>query len=163
MADPVTWALIASVAAGGLSAAGQYRQGQYQEKMAEYNAGIANNEAIAAQQKADYDAEASAQKFKILMGRQRAMYAKAGVDITSGSPLLMLSNQALEAEKERQAIQYGGNIASQSEKNKATMFRFQGKNAGQAGQINAASTFLSSLANAGVSKYNYEKPRGTYY
>lgn len=152
-------ALIVTAIGSTIAALGTLRQGQYAKKAMEYNAQIAERESEAARQKAEFDAEASARKFKSIMGRQRALYSKAGVDITKGSPLLMLSWQAEEAERERQAILYGGNIASQQERNKTTMFRFQGSEAAKAGVIGAGSTFLTGLGNVGSDYQRWKRPR----
>ncbi|MDD2657193.1 MAG: hypothetical protein PHD04_00845 [Candidatus Pacebacteria bacterium] len=146
-----------------LSAYGMYRQGQAAEDASEYNARISENDALAAKEKAEYDAETSAREFKRLMGRQKALYAKAGVDITEGSPLLMMAYQAEEAERDRQAILFGGKTASQSALDKARLFRLEGSNAATAGNISAGSTFLTGLVESGKAKYNYKNPSGTYY
>jgi hypothetical protein len=95
----------------------------------------------------------------MLMGRQRALYAKAGVDITEGSPLLMMSFQAQEAERDRQAILYGGKTAEQSDIDKANLFRFTGGNAQTGRYISGGSTFLSGLANAGSAYGNYNSKK----
>lgn len=149
-------AAIAAVAGAAVSAYGAVKQGQYAKASSEYNAQIAQRDALAAQQKAEYDAETSERKFKSLIGRQRALYAKAGVDITTGSPLLMMSLQAEEAERDRQAILYSGKTAAQSDIDRMNLFKFQGGAAETAGYISGGSTFLTGLANAGSSM-----PQGT--
>ena len=156
-------ALVVTAIASTMAAYGSYRQGQYAKRAGEYNAQIAERDAEMAAQKAEYDAEASTRKFKMLMGKQRALYSKSGVDISKGSPLLMLTLQAEEAERERQAIYYGGDVASQQERSRAEMSRFQGEEAAIAGRIGAGSTFLTGLGNVGTDYYNYKNPRRTYY
>ncbi len=145
----------AAVAGAGLAAYGAVKQGQYAKQASDYNAAISERDALAARQKAEYDAEASSQKFKSLLGRQRVLYAKAGVDIAEGSPLLMMTFQAQEAEKDRQAILYGGKTQAQSDLDKANLFRFSGGNAQTAGYISGGSTFLTGLANAGTAFSNW--------
>ena len=156
-------ALAVTAIGSTIAAYGQLRQGQYAKAAGKYNAAVAEREGEAAAQKAEYEAEASARKFKILMGKQRASYAKAGVDIASGSPLLMLAAQAEEAEREREAILYGGDIAQRGAQGQATMSRFQGRQAAIAGKLAAGSTFLTGLGNVGTDYSNYKKPRGTLY
>jgi len=139
---------VAAVAGAAVSAYGMVRQGQYQSAANEYNAQIAERDAEAARRKAALDADASERKFKSLLGRQRALYAKAGVDITEGSPLLTMTFQAEEAERDRQAILYSGKTAEQSDLDRAKLFRFTGSNASTASYIGAGSTFLTSAASA---------------
>ena len=156
-------AFLPFIAAAGaaIAAYGAIQQGQTAKAAGEYNARIAERDSLAAQQKAEYDAESSTEKFKSLLGRQRALYAKAGVDITEGSPLLMMSFQAEQAEKDRQAILYAGKTQSQSDIDKANLFRFTGGRAETAGYISGGSTFLSGLANAGTMRYKAKNPTGT--
>ena len=141
-------AVIAAVAGAAVSAYGAVRQGQYQEAAAEYNAKIAERDAELARQKAEYDADVSAKEFKKLLGRQKALYAKAGVDISEGSPLLVMAYQAEEGERDRQAILYGGKTAQESAIDRARLFRFTGENAATAGYISGGSTFLSGLGSS---------------
>ena len=152
-------AAIAAVAGAAISAYGAIRQGQYAEAAAEYNAKIADRDAEAARKKAEYEAERSELKFKMLMGKQRALYSKAGVDIASGSPLLMMTFQAEEAERDREAILWGGRNESESDEARARLFRFQGGNAATAGYINAGSTLLTSLGSAYGKQNYYGTPR----
>ena len=129
-----------------VSAAGALKAGQSAQAEGEYNAQIAERDAQSATYKAEYDARASALKFKMLMGKQRAAYGKAGVDITSGSPLLQLAFQAEEGERERQAILYSGRVESQSDLNKAKLFRDKGKQARSASYLSAGTSFLGAVA-----------------
>ena len=138
-------AAYAAIAGAAIAAYGAIQQGQYQKKAAEYNAQIAERDADAARRKAQYDADVSGRKFKMLMGKQRALYSKAGVDLASGSPLLRLTFQAEEAERDREAILWGGRTQAESDESRANLFRMQGSQASTAGYISGGSTFLTSL------------------
>ena len=61
-----------------------------------------------ARQEGKYEEAASRERLKKLMGTQRSLYAKAGVDISSGSPLLMLAETAAEGEME--ALKYQASL-----------------------------------------------------
>lgn len=52
--------------------------------------------------------EASAKKYRQLSAEQRTLYGKAGVDITSGSPLLVMADTAAEGELEKERIGWAG-------------------------------------------------------
>jgi hypothetical protein len=145
-----TIAAAAVIAGSAISAYGSIRQGKKAEEAAEANAQIAEKDARMATEKAEYDAATSAKEYKVLMGRQKALYAKAGVSLNEGSPLLMMSYQAGEAERERQAILYGGKTAEQASLDRANLFRMTGSEAKKAGYITGGSTFLTSLGSAGL-------------
>ena len=144
------WAGVGAYFAGvGLSAYGRYQEGKAAKQAHDYNAKIA-------EQKADYEESQSRQRWKRLIGQQTALYAKAGVDISSGSPLLVLSQQAAEGELEALNIRYAG-------RNEAELQKWYGKQAKKAGTIAAASTLLTGGA-AGYSAYygGYGRTSQTY-
>jgi hypothetical protein len=143
-------ASVASAVATGYSA---YSSGQAQKEQADYNAEVAKAEGEAAKQKAEYDAEQSRRKFKAILGEQILNYSKAGVDITSGSPLLLLSAQAKEGERERQQIRYEGRLGINRARNQASLYGLTGRNAYRAGVIGAGTSFLTGVAKTGSMLY----------
>ena len=156
-------AAIAAVAGAAVSAYGAVKQGQATKEANEYNAQIAEQNAAAAKKKAAYDAETSALEWKQLLGKQAALYSKAGVDISSGSPLLTMSFQAEQAERDRQAILYEGKTSSESALSQASLFRFYGSNASAASTYSATSSLLSSLANTYTSSKTTGTTTNNYY
>lgn len=143
-------ALATSLVGTGLSAYGQYRQGQAQQQAYEYNAKVAEANAEAQKTETTYEEQQSHERLRRLMGTQRTLYAKAGVDLSSGSPLLVLAETAAEGAEEIQAIRYGGDVAATKELNQARLDRMYGKNTYNAGMIGAGSTFLTGLGQAGT-------------
>ncbi len=143
-------ALAMSAVGTGVSALGQYRQGQATEAAQEYNAKVSEANAEAIKAKAAYEEDISRDKLKRLMGTQRALYGKAGVDISSGSPLLVLADTAAQGEKEALAIRYGGDVEATQQKNQARLQRLYGKSAYSSGLIGAGSTFFSGMGQAGM-------------
>jgi hypothetical protein len=123
-----------SVAGTALSAVGRYRAGKAQAAAFEYNADIDRKKAVIAEDR-------SRARLRRLMGSQRALYAKAGVDLSSGSPLEVLAFTAAEGEKEalniRQFGQEAGDIGD-----------FSADAARQAGNIGAGATLLTGLGQA---------------
>jgi hypothetical protein len=83
------------------------------------------------------------EKVKRLMASQRALYAKAGVDIASGSPLIVMAETAAEGEEEAQRIKRTG-------RESANIERFYGAEARKAGRRKAFGTFLSGMASSGA-------------
>lgn len=130
-----------SVIGSAVSAWGQYEEGRTQEEAYKENAKIAL-------QKATYEEEKSRKKIRRLGSEQRLLYSKAGVDITSGSPLLVMAETAAEGEYEAQMIKWGGQT-------EAEQMRRYGSAARRAGNIRGASTFLSGLSSAFIPRHRY--------
>jgi hypothetical protein len=149
--------VVASLAATAMAAYSSYEQGKTQKDAYDYNARVNEQNAKAVREKSILDEEQSRERTKRLIGHQRTLYAKAGVDLSSGSPLLNFAETAAEGEEEAMAIRAGGNVGANQELNQATLNRFYGQNAKTAGSIGAASTFLSGLGQAGTAYAQGEK------
>lgn len=119
-----------------MSAYGQYKAGQAEKAANERNAQIV----LEQMEEEQASSEAS---FSRLMGKQRSAYAKAGVDISSGSPLLVYYNTAMREAEEQKKLKRSGT-------EQAEMLRKYGRNAATAGTVSAATGFLSSLAQTGL-------------
>jgi len=125
-----------SAVGGGISAFGQYKAGQMQKTAYDYNAAVDI-------QNMQEEEQASEAKFSSLMGKQASLYAKAGVDISSGSPLLIRAWTAATGTEEQGRIQEAGT-------ERATLERFYGEEAEAGADVSAFSTFLSGLGKAGI-------------
>lgn len=150
-----TAALIALGAGAITSAYGSYRQGQAAEEAGRFNAEVSEANAQAARDKAAYEEQLYDRKARQLMGRQRVLYAKAGVDITEGSPLLVMATQAADVERDKWAIRYGGDVSATQELNKARIYRYQGKQGSMAGKIGAIGNIFSGVGTLGLSKLKW--------
>jgi hypothetical protein len=139
--------IIAAVGVG-VSAYGQYQSGQAQEKAYKQQASIAEADATAEKTKAVYEERQARDRLKALIGTQRTLYAKAGVDLSSGSPLLVLADTAAKGEEDLQMIRYGGDVNVARQRNQATLARFYGSSASKAGTIGAIGSGLSGFSNA---------------
>lgn len=136
-----------------ISAKGSRDEGISKSTAYKYNAAINEQNAVAARTKADWEETQSREKSRKLLGTQRALYAKAGVDLSSGSPLLVLAETAGEAEGEAQAIRWGGDVAVGEQKNMATLNRFYGKAAKKAGNTAMWSGVATAAGSAASSYY----------
>ena len=125
---------------GGIA---QWKMGTAQQKAYEYNAEIAL-------QKMRSEMERSRQEFTRLMGRQRILYAKAGVDLTSGSPLLVLMDTAYKQAQESERIRTEGEEESALQK-------YNGRIAAYSGRVKGISTFLTGLGRAATQVYEMKK------
>ena len=120
-------------ALGGLvSGIGQYQQGQEQKAAYDYNA------AVTIQQMRE-SMQTSEAKYSTLIGRQASAYAKAGVDIASGSPLLVMAHTAAQGGVEQTREYEAGT-------EEAALQRYYGKVAAFSGTMGGINTFLSGIA-----------------
>ena len=111
---------------------GQYEAGQQEKSAADYNAAIALENMRAKM-------IASQEKYSATVGRQGAAYARAGVDISSGSPLLMMAATAGRGGQEAEQIREAGT-------EEATLDQYYGKIAAFQGTMGGIGTFLSGMS-----------------
>ena len=143
-------ALAAAIGGSAVSAFGMYQQGQAAKRSAAYNAAIQRNQAIAARQKADYDARRKRSEVETLLARQRAGFAKGGV-VLEGTPLEVLEATAEAGELDAQAIIYGGEVGATGYESHAQLSELEGAQAAQAGMVGAGATLLTGAGKAGLS------------
>ena len=147
MCDPATLAIMATVAAGAgtaVSTLGAIQQGKSAQNLANYNAQIAQNEAIAARQKAEFDAKAQERQARLFAGSQRASMAATGSELLDMQDVVDMS--AEEAELENLAIRYGGDMGFRAGQQGAQVARFQGAVAKQKSLGDAGSSLLTGAA-----------------
>ena len=153
--------LLASTA---MQAAGSIIEGRNQQISAKFNAELAQRQAEA------YGKQAELEKYRIerrkrqLMGKQRALYAKAGVRL-EGSPLEVLADTEAQFELDKAIVEYNKRLNVGRYKAQASMYKKMGKQALMSGIIKAGTTLLTSFAamspNApAYGSFEYYKQRG---
>lgn len=142
--------LLAASAVGSLiSARGQKEQAEAQARALEYNAAVEEANAKAKAERAAYEEEIARKKSAKLLASQRQLYARAGVDPTRGTPLIVAMETAEEAEKEALAIRRQGEVDVAQSMNQARLNRYYAENTRRAGSTQAMSTILTGLGNIG--------------
>jgi hypothetical protein len=144
--------LAVSAIGAGVAAVGQIEQGKAADKAGKYNAQVAENNALAAQQQAEFDAGRLRKRQLILLGKQRANFAKSGVEL-SGSATDVMYDCALEGELDRLAVFYTGNVTAGNQRARAGLERMEGSNAKATGYLNAGGTILTGAGRT-ASGYN---------
>jgi len=143
-------AIISTVAAGAgtaVSTLGAIQQGKSAQNLANYNAQIAENEAIAARQKAEFDAKAQERQARLFAGSQRASMASTGGELLDMGDVVDMS--AEEAELENLAIRYGGEMGFRAGQQRAQLAGFEGAVAKQKARGEAVKSLLTgSSSNA---------------
>lgn len=141
-------ALTATAVGTGVSAYNQYQAGKAQQALNNYNAQV--NEQVAADTARDARIKANAQRAENerLKARQRALYAKAGVVLGTGTPLLTQVAQAGELEMAALEVETAGNVEAARLRTQAVLDRMAGKSASRAGTLGAAGTILQGIGQA---------------
>jgi len=137
-----------------VSAFGAIASGVQSANVANYNAKVADNNAVAEQQRAAFDANIQRDKVRQAVGAQRAAGAANGLDITSGTPVAVLGDTAKAGELDVLARLYAGDSAAVAYRNDAQRFRAEGKAQRTAGFINAGSSLISGFGQMAKSRYS---------
>jgi hypothetical protein len=139
------------MAGAGMMAMNQFQAGQAQQKAYNANAEMANQEAEANLVATGYKTQIMERDARAMSARQRVLYAKAGVDITSGSPLLIMAEDAGRAAEDRYMTGYAGQVEATKLRNQGNLYRYYGDQAASAGRSGAMATLVSGLGSAGSS------------
>jgi hypothetical protein len=137
-------AAIASAAAATVGAASSIQQGQKQSEIANYNAQLSQNNAVAAQQKAAYDEQRQREVAVRLKGTQRASAAAAGGELLDMSDVL--DESAKQAEMDALAIRYGGSAQAAAARQQAEIQKAQGSLAKSKGYTDAGGSLLTGAS-----------------
>jgi hypothetical protein len=148
---------VAAAASTGVATYAAYEQGQQQQAAGKYNAKVAQNQALAAQQAAGMRADILRDRARRVESTNLARAAGGGIVPTAGSPLFVMADNAMQAELDAQRAQYGGKVDAMGYESQADLYNFGASTAGQAGTLRAGSTLLSGASSA-ASLY---RPRGT--
>ncbi len=135
-------AAVLAAASAALSAVSAVQQGEASRKSAEYQAAVAENNALAARQQAELDERRGREKARRMLASQRAQAAKGGVMPDEGSPLFVNLAAGEEAEIEALNLQRAGESRSDDLHSRAAQQRFQGAVAEQSGALKAGASLL---------------------
>lgn len=139
-------ALALTAASTGLGVMQNLQAGKDAKAWSEYNAEVLKREAETARQNASLEAEQQRKAGERLKGAQRAAFAKAGVDIGSGSPLDVLAETAAETELAVSTIKWAGEQQARRALSAAEATRLKGDAARRASYWGAGTTLLSGAS-----------------
>lgn len=140
---------VAAVAAAGVSAVGSIRQGQAAEAAGDYNAKVATNNAISAEQAGAEQANRMEAVHRRQIASAAAAAGASGGDLT-GSTIDVMADLAGQAKLDEETARWQARTRSAGFANDAVLSRFQGRQALQSGYVQAGSTLLSGAARAGA-------------
>lgn len=141
---------------------------EYNARINELNAQLLDDEAKAVKDATDYKIASMAREHRRFLSIQKTRYAKAGVVLDSGSPLLNLNETAYLSAMDRAMVGEAGEVEATSLTNRANILRSNAEFARYTGSIaqdtakkNATSTLISGLGKIGAS-YLSLKSQGRY-
>jgi hypothetical protein len=147
----MAWVAVALAVSGGFTAYSQIergrqakRQSKDQERIAQRNALIREQDAEAERVAARTNALQIEREGDALKARQRALFAKSGVE-TRGTPLAVLVETAQNIEADKQTILRGGEIRGRRRLSEANIFRAQGSAARARGSAASRASILSAV------------------
>jgi hypothetical protein len=149
--------VVATVASTAYSAYSANEQGKAQQKLADYNAAVMEQDAMVAERDARIAANEKRRDNERFLSRQRALYAKAGVVGTTGSPLLVQAETAGTLERGAMAIDVAGANQGAALRQQSVLERFAGASARRAGRMNAIGEGLSGATKASSQAATYIK------
>ena len=138
-----------AVLGAGMGAYGKYQAGRAQNAAARYSAKIKGQQARLTEQEMESETTRSHEEARRLKGSQLAAFAKSGAQDSSGTPLLVMAEQAGEMEMDILEQRRNRMIEAEGLRSEAEMLKWQGKQAKRAGTIGAFSTLLGGGAQAG--------------
>lgn len=175
MCDIATATLAVTAIAGGVSAYGQYQQGQAQEEQYEYQAAVDRNNSIIAQRQADdaiergrIEEQEHREKVNQIKSSQRVSFASRGIDLGSADVSETLADTAMLGELDALTIRnnaqreaYGYRVQASNFEASAGLKEVAGDNAASSGITSATTTLLGTAATVG-SKYSDFQSKGAF-
>lgn len=142
--DPVTWATVATVAAGAMSAVGTVYSAQSTSRAAKYNEAVSQQNAVAARDSARVEEQRQRMQSFKQIGSMRANAAASGVSLDSFADVL--ADSETNAELDALLIRHGGELQARGYENTAALEDYRAKTAKTSGYIGAAGDLLGGAA-----------------
>ena len=134
----------------------QGKIGKYNQSVHERNAKVLEGQAEQIEQKAEFDIAQFAKSFKKIEGETTVALAKSGVVVGSGSSYYIELSNAIEAELQKNLIEYNSKVAAANKMEEANFARISGviaRNEAKLAQISTiAQTGTSLLTMSNKSK-----------
>jgi hypothetical protein len=161
VAVAVPFIALALTAAGtGVAVASSIEQAKAAEKAGKYNEAVARNNAQAAADQARFEADKIERRNRLILGRQKAAIAKAGI-LDTGSTLDVFEDSAMQGELDRMAALYSGDLRSGYYQSQGQLARMEGNSAARANYYRAGGSLLSGIGGTASAYDTYRKSQNT--
>lgn len=141
MVDPITMAAVGSAVGGAMGFKGNMAAAKTARKTAEYNAKIAENEAVLLQRAKVREEAIMRANSERLVATQTVATAKSGIQL-SGNPLQAMADAYFNTEKDALNIRYASEIEQVAKASEAGLARAEGAARSQALKIQAYGSLL---------------------
>ena len=139
---------LAQIALAVIQAGGAILQGKKQQQVAEYNAKVAENQAEAESAEAREAIKRRRAENEAFLSRQRALRAKSGVGLETGSSLLVAAESAKRLELGALEMGRQSEARRNSLLQESTISRFQGKSAVTSSYFSAGASLIGGAGKA---------------
>lgn len=145
---------VASAAGTVVGVIGQMNAGRAEAAASTYQANQSRIMAEDALKRGAAEEQAQRRKTAALEGRQRAVLAASNVDLTSGSPLAVLTDTAMLGELDAQTIKNNAEREASQHRAQAGLFDMKASAAKSAGTLGAIGTALGGVSSLAERWYN---------
>ena len=149
------WPLVIMGVAYGIQMLSKLKSGSNQNKLAQFNAQVSEQQATDALMRGKDDEERFRQGVKTLIGSQRASFAGNNVDIASGSAADVQADAAFLGELDAQTIRTNAMREAWGYRQQAEEYRRGGQAALSAARWGAAETALSGTGSILLQRYGW--------
>ena len=150
--NPYTAAI--TVGMGVVKAKQEGAIGKYNQRNAERNAAVAEQEAIQIGKQTEFDIAMFDKQFRQTVGSAQVAVAKSGAVSGSGTAARIAMSNAIEAQLEKNVMNYNGNIAQSRKREEAQFSRISGQMARQQARL----AQISTISNTGTSLLKMNSP-----
>ena len=145
-----------TIAMGAMQYRAQGKIGKYNQSVNERNAKVLEGQADQIEKKAEFDIAQFEKNFRKIEGETTVALAKSGVQVGTGSSYYIELSNAIEAELQKNLIEYNSKVAAANKMEEANFARISGtiaRNETRLAQISTvAETGTSLLAMSNKSK-----------
>ena len=139
----MTWIAVGVGVAGAVASAyGTYSVGESKKKVAKYNQRVSDSKAKSIDAAMSTRTSRGHERARQLKASQLAAYQKSGADVSGGTPLLVMAQQAGEIELDILQERRNSMVNAQQMRQTGEMQALGGKVATRAGRIGAGTTLL---------------------
>ena len=149
----MSWQMAVVGALGAAQVQQQGAIGKYNQAVQNRNALVAEQEAVQIEKQKEFDIAQFDKKFQQLEGETKVNLAKSGVVQGSGTAYRIAMANALEAELQKNIIEYNAKVASDKKMEEANFARISGQLAKQQARL----AQISTIATTGTSLLTMSK------
>lgn len=151
---------VATIAGTVTGMQAQRQAAQAETASAEYQAKQARIMAEDTLKRGAADEQAKRRQTAALEGRQRAVMAASNLDLSSGSPLAVLTDTAILGELDADTVKNNAQREATQQRAQAGIYDMKAKAADQAGKIGVISTALGGVSTLADKWYRNRQPSG---